>query len=811
MNSIRKTEQKKDIIREKWTKGATERINLLKDQYWKNKPEADTERAQIYTRIYQETEGEETVIRRAKALRAYVSEKTVVIGDNELIAGTEGKKHRSAVICPDICFHWIESELDTMENRPQDPYIISEEDKALLRNEIFPYWQGRAMEDYFLANMDDDLKNVGYGTNIIFGDIKSQSGGGEWGVGYHNIILKKGFKGVREEAVKYLEAIDRADPESWDKINFYKAVIMTCDSAKILGERYGECAEKMAESEHDPVRKKELEIIAANCRKVPYYPPKNFYEAVQAVWLTQILIWAEENQQSACISRPDQYLYPFYEKDIADGTLTKEAAQELLECLWIKMAEIIFVISEDSAAFYSGYVTFHGLTIGGVDDNGEDAVNDLSYMMLQCTMDLQMHSPTINVRVNRRTPASFMSKIYDLVRLGTGQPAIFFDETAFRILERRGIPEKEAYNWCVSGCVEPSISGKAHMWAEGCRYSYATAMEWTLFNGYTKYWDREMGEKTGDPREFSTYDEFENAVKKQLSYLIRMSVMNTHVSEKAHMKYLPKTVRSICTEGCLETGTDCINGGALFNNGPGLETTGLADLADSLAAVKKLVYEEKVFTMDQLLEMIQADFEGYEAERQTLINAAPKWGNDEEYVDEIAGRMMDHCSDVTSRYKSMLGYSFVTGAVPVIANIPHGQVTCALPSGRKQWTGLADGISPFGGYDRQGPTAIIKSVCSVDHSRSGCGNLLNMRLSPSVLKTDSDRQNFISLLRAEEELGGYHIQFNVVNTSTLLDAQEHPENYRDLLVRVAGYSAYFTDLRPEAQQAIIDRTELEQW
>lgn len=797
--------------RQKWTMGATERINLLKDQYWKNKPEIDTERARIYTRVYKETEGEEVVIRRAKALHAYVSEKTIVIGDNELIVGTEGKKHRSAVVCPDICFHWLEGELDTMDKRPQDPYLISDEDKRILREDIFPYWQGKAMEDYFLANMDEELKNVGYATNIIFGDIKSQSGGGEWGVGYHNIVLKKGFKGVQEEAEKYLSELDRTDPESWDKANFYKAVIMTCDSARILGERYGECAEAMAKNEKDPVRKRELEVIAKNCRNVPYNPPETFHEAVQAVWLTQVLIWAEENQQSACISRPDQYLYPFYKKGIEDGSLTQKDAQELLECLWIKMAEIIFVISEDSAAFYSGYVTFHGLTVGGVDDNGEDAVNDLSYMMLQCTMDLRMHCPTINVRVNRKTPESFMEKIYDLTKLGTGQPAIFFDETAFKILERRGIPQKDAYNWCVSGCVEPSISGKAHMWAEGCRYSYATAIEWALFNGYTKYWDRDMGEKTGDAREFGSYDEFAAAVKKQLAYLIRMSVMNTHISEKAHMKYLPKTVRSICTEGCMEKGLDCINGGAMFNNGPGLETTGLADLVDSLAAIKKLIYEEKVFTIEQLQEMIKADFEGYEAERQMLINAAPKWGNDEEYVDDIAREMMDYCAEETSKYKSMLGYNFVTGAVPVIANIPHGQVTCALPSGRKEWTGLADGISPFGGYDKQGPTAIMKSVCTVDHTKSGCGNLLNMRLSPSVLKNDSDRKNFISLLRAEEELGGYHVQFNVVGTDTLIDAQKNPENYRDLLVRVAGYSAYFTELRPEAQQAIIDRTELEQW
>lgn len=799
------------VGRTKWTDGCTERINRLRDQYWLNRPEIDTERARIYTRVYSESEGDETVIRRAKALHAYVSEKSLSIGDDELIVGTDGKKHRSAVVCPDVCFHWIEDEMDTMSTRPQDPYIITDEDKRILKEEIFPYWNGRSMEDYFLANIDDELKNVGLATNIIFGDIKSQSGGGEWSVGYHNIILKKGFKGVEEEARGYLKGLDRSDPQTWDKAKFYEAVIMTCDSARILSKRYGDYAEELAKKESDPKRKAELLQIVENCRLVPYNPPQTFWQAVQAVWLTQILICAEENQNSAIIGRPDQYLYPFYKKEIENGTITDLQAQELLECLWIKIAEFIFVVSEDSAAYYSGYISFHGLTVGGVNDNGEDAVNSLSHMALQATMDLRMHSPTINVRVNKKTPESFMEKICDLVKLGTGQPAIFFDETTFRILERRGIPLKDAYNWSVSGCVEPSLPGKAHMWAEGCRYSFATAVEWALFKGYTKYWGRTMGVNTGDSRNFKTYDEFEDAVKTQLAYLIKMSVRNTHVSERAHMLRLPKTVRSICTEGCMESGIDCIRGGALYNNGPGLETTGLADLVDSLAAIKKLVYEEKVFSMDQLINMIQANFDGFEAERQQLIHNAPKWGNDEEYVDDIAARLMAFCAETTSQYKSTLGYSFVTGAVPVIANIPHGQVTCALPSGRKEFTGLADGISPFGGYDKEGPTSVIKSVCTLDHTKSGCGNLLNMRLSPSVLATDQDKKNLISLLRTEEELGGYHIQFNVVGTDILLDAQKHPENYRDLLVRVAGYSAYFTELRPDAQQAIIDRTEQAMW
>ena len=799
-----------EVSRKKWTDGVTPRINALRDQYWENKPEIDIERAKVYTRIYDECEADEVIIKKAKALHAYISEKTITIADHELIVGTEGKKNRSATICPEICIKWLADELDTVQTRPQDPYVLRDEDRKVLEEEIIPFWDGKAMEDYFLANMDDELKNVGLGTNIVFGDIKSASGGGEWAVDYPNIILKKGFKGVKDEAREYLDKLDKADPDNYDKIRFYNAVILTCDTARILGQRYADKALEMSRTEKDPIRKAELEQIAENCARVPYYPPETFHQAIQAVWFTQILIWAEENQQAATIERPDQYLYPFYKRELEAGTLTQTQAQELLECLWIKMAEMIFVVSAESAAFFSGYVAFHGLTIGGVDENGEDAVNPLSYMMLQCTMDLRMHSPTTNVRVNKKTPDEFIYKIFDLVKLGTGQPAIYFDETAKKILQNRGIPEKVTNRWCIGGCVEPSAAG-VHMWAEGCRYSYATAIEWALFNGYTKYWDRVIGLETGDPRNFKTYEEFEEAVKKQVAYLIRMSVMNTHISERAHMLKMPKPVRSICTDGCLESGVDCINGGALYNTGPGLETTGVADMADSLAAVKKLVYEDKVFTMDQLLTMLEKDFEGYEAERQMLINNAPKWGNGDPYVDEIAARMMEFSSKTTESYKSVLGYKFVTGAVPVIANIPHGQVTCALPSGRKEWTPLADGISPFGGYDISGPTAVMKSVCTVDATKQGCGNLLNMKLSPSVMKTEQDEKNFAALLRAEEEMGGYHVQFNVVSKKTLLAAQETPDDYRDLLVRVAGYSAFFTDLRPEAQEGIIVRTEQESW
>jgi len=803
-------EQQK-IERSKWNDGCTDRINRLRDQYWQHKPEIDIERAVSYTRIYKKTEAEDTIIRRAKAIYASIEDKTIEIGPGELIIGTYGKQQRAAVVCPDMCWRWVKDELDTMATRPQDPYLICEEDKKILREEIFPYWEGKSMEDYFLANISDELRKISLGTNIIFGDLKSQNGAGEIALGFQNLILKKGFKGIQEEAEGKLKRLDPTDIRNYDKSKYYEATIICCEAARLLSKRYADKARELALNEINKDRQKELLQIAVVCENVPYNPPKTLQEAIQAVWFTQILLLTEENAQSYCIDRPDQYLYQFYKKEKEAGTLTDLQTQEMLECLWIKMAEIICPVSESSAKFYSGYMSFQGLTIGGINKDGIDAVNELSYMMLQATMNLRMHLPTINVRVSRETPDKFLIKVFDLVKLGTGQPGILFDATAIPLLQKRGVSLEDARNWCVGGCVEPQIPGKTNMWDEGSRYSFATAVEWALFNGFSKVWNRQIGLVTGNPQNFENFDVLKEAVKNQLAYLIEMSVRCTQLAEKAHQMRAPKPLRSCCIEGCMEKGIDSVSGGAIYNNGPGVETTGIADLVDSLAAIKKLVFEEKKLTINELIAVLENNFEGYEDIRQMLINGAPKYGNDEDEVDFLAQEFTEFACDVIAGYKSINGSNFCTGIVPVMANLPHGQAIWALPSGRKAKAPLSDGISPCAGYDTHGPTAVIKSVCKIDHSKHGCGTLLNMKFSPDLLKTERDGQNFISLLKSEQDLGGYHIQFNVVSTETLRDAQKNPEKYPDLLVRVAGYSAYFIELHKDAQETIIMRTENKAW
>lgn len=799
------------IDREAWTHGVTDRVNKLRDQYWLCTPTIDTERAVSYTKTYKENEAKDACIKRARALYDYLSVRTINILPNELIVGTYGKQPRSVLVSPEILISWYKDELDTMAARPQDPYQISEEDKEILKAEVFPYWEGKTMEDYYIANLSEDVKSVAYNTGIVFGECKSQAGAGEFAADFSGIILKKGFKALKEEATLRLNELDREDISNFEQRLFYQSVIICCDAAKVLSDRYAAKALELSKEEKDTERQKELLKIAEICSRVPYESARSYQEAIQAVWFTQVLLYTEENAPAFTIGRPDQYLYPYYEADLKAGAITETEAQELLECLWIKMAEMIYAISEASSVYYSGYQPFHGLTVGGIQQNGETGVNDISYMALHATMDTRMHVPTINVRVNDNTPEEFLIKVTELVELGTGQPAIFFDKNAMAILKKNGIPEEDLWDWCVAGCVEPQIQGKTSLWDEGGRYSYATAVEWALYDGYSKILGRQIGLKTGDPRKFKSYGEFENAVEKQLSFMIQMACLNCNVIERAHQLRMPKPFKSLCVEGCMESGADIMNGGAKYNLGPGIEATGVADLADSLAAIKKLVYEDKVIDMSTLIDVLDKDFEEHEDLRQMLISGAPKYGNDDDYVDSIARKFVSLSCDYCEQYKGLNGSKFLNGVVPVIANLPHGLTTWALPSGRKATVPLADGISPYVGYDKNGPSSVIKSVCKVDHIKNGVGTLLNVKLSPSLIKSVTDKKNLISLLKSEGDLGGYHVQFNVVSTETLRQAQKTPQNYADLLVRIAGYSAYFVELREDAQESIIARTENKSW
>lgn len=799
-------------VRPHWTKGSTERINRLRDSYWNHAPSVDIERAAVFTEVYKEMQYEDVIVKRAEAFKRYMEKKTINIYPDELIVGTSGKAPRAFVFCPDISWIWLKDELDTIDTRPQDPYCIAEEDRETLRNEILPYWEGKSMEEYCFAHMTDEIKNIAVGTNVVFGENKTTVGGGETAAGFENIIFKKGFKGIKEEAEAKLAALDDSDIELFDKKQFYKAMIISCDAMKIMCDRYSKLAAELAHKEDDAVRKAELTEISRICAKVPWETPDTFYEAIHAVNLVECALYCDENASGFNIGRVDQFLYPYYKNDKEKGILTDEQTQELMECLWIKLAQNMYGLSKEGAIFYVGYQPYHGVTLGGIDKDGNDAANELSFMGLQATIDLQMHTPTINVRVNPATSDDFMMKICDLIACGTGQPALHFDPAAFDQLRRNGVDEEDIWNYSLVGCVSSQIPGKTTQWNEGTRYNYPVAVDWALFNGYSHSLERQMGLKTGAATEFKTYEEFAEAVKKQLQYLVGIACKSCQVNEKAQQVRLPKPFRDCVVEGPLESGIDIMyKGSSRYFAGPGLLATGIADLADSMAAVKKLVFEEKKVSMGTLIDALKKDFEGYDELRAMLINDAPKYGNDIPYVDEIAREFVDVSVKEAEKYTSIFGTKYMNGLVPVMANVPHGMAVWALPSGRKAKTALADGISPYPGYDKNGPTAAIKSVCTIDHTENGAGTLLNMKLTPDLILSEEGKKKLIAMLRTECDLKGYHIQFNVVDRDTLLAAQEHPEEHTDLLVRVAGYSAYFVDLRKEAQDLIIDRTEVSNW
>jgi len=795
------------LSRKRKYQGVTPRIERLKEAYFQWRPTICLERALAYTRAYKESEGEPSVLRRAKGFRETCASQSITIYDDELIVGNATRLPRGGVFCPEITWSWLRDELDTISTRNQDPFLLTDEQKEILVEEIFPYWEGRSMHDRCMAQYPEETRKIAIETGIIDVELKSMSGAGEVAPGYGNILLPLGFKGIKKQAQQQLKALDPANPADYDRIHFLRAVIMVCDSMKLFASRYAKEASRLAANEEDPARKQELEEIADICSRVPFEPPQTFREALQTIWFGQIGLFIEENAPSYSPGRMDQYLYPYYKADLEAGRLTKEEAQELLECLWIKMSEMSWLLNANATQYFTGYMPFQNVNAGGVDRKGNDATNELSYMFLQATMDVQLFQPSLAVRIHNSTPQDFLLKVAELVRLGTGFPAIHFDDTSIKMMLKKGVEIEDARDYCLVGCVEPNVGGKMSQWSDGGHYNFGAAVEFALFDGVSLLTGKQLGLPSGDPRDFESYDEFAAAVKKQISHFIRQDAIANLVVEKAHQDLLPKPFQSCLVEDCVDRGLDVMWGGARYNAGPALILTGVADLSNSLAAVKKLVYEEEALSIDELCEALEANFEGYEDIRQLLINRAPKYGNDDDYVDKIAQEFTDFAAEQAESYTSVRGCQIINGLYPVSSNVPHGLVVGALPSGRKARKPLADGCSPNHGTDTNGPTAAIKSVDKLNHENHTAGTLLNQKLSPAVLEGDNGLNNLVALLRAHNELGGYHVQFNVISNETLRDAQKYPERYRGLLVRVAGYSAYFTELCEDTQNDIIGRTE----
>jgi formate C-acetyltransferase len=788
----------------------TERVQRLRDDYFSYRPAICLERALAYTRSYRETEGLAVPLRRAYAFRRVCEEKSVTILDSELIVGMPAAQPRGGVFCPEISWQWLENELDTIAAREQDPYAISEEQKELFRSEIAPYWRGRSMEEYFLANLPEATRRIAVETGIIDVEIKSQSGPGEFSPGYANILLKTGLAGVSEAAQAQLAALDQAKPEDYKKIDFLESVLIVIEGSRRLAERYAEEAERLARSA-DAARAEELRHIAEVCRRVPYEAPRTFHEALQSVWFGQVLLFIEENAPSYSPGRMDQYLYDFLRRDLDEGRLSPLQAQELIECLWVKTAGMTWLLNENCSKYFAGYMPFQNINVGGRTPAGEDGTNDLSYMMVQASMDLRLFQPSLSAFIHDGTPPEFLRHICRLIRLGTGFPALHGEATTIQMMGNKGVAEDEVLEYCMVGCVEPNIHGKMSQWSDGGHYNFGAAVQLALDDGTSWLDGRQLGAPTGATESIQSFDALKEAVKAQLCRFIEHIATANLIIQVGHALYLPKPFSSALVEGCVESGRDIADGGAKYNSGPAFIGTGIADLADSLAAVRKLVFEDGELTLPELVAVLRKDFEGHEDIRQMLITRAPKYGNDLDDVDQLAREFTDYVADLIDGYTGFTGCRIVNGLYPVSSHVPHGKVVGALPSGRRAWTPLADGCSPFHGHDTLGPTAVVKSVAKIDHARHTAGTLLNVKLHPDLLKDDRDLDNLAALIKSFFTLGGYHVQFNVVTGETLRAAQADPDQYRGLLVRVAGYSAYFTDLCKEMQDDIIARTEHCAW
>ncbi len=761
------------------------------------------ERAKIMTEVFIKTEGEPTVIREAKAFRELCERGTIFIQDDELIVGHPASKIRAAILNPETECWILSKELDTISSRKFDPYLIEDDQKRLFKEFIEPYWQGRSSPLDPIATAPEELRQLEEA--LVIGLV---------GVGLniqnHALVIKLGFNGIRKRINDRLALLDAAMPGDHKKIVYLNALLTVCDGIDKYVERYADLAREKACEEKDPQRRAELEKIAEICQQVPANPARTFWEALQSLWFYHVLLTMAtpaSRQTRFSPGRMDQYLYPYFKKDIEDGTLTKEQAQELLECLWVKFSEMNALADQDYASLLPGYPTFQQVGCGGITESGQDGVNDISYMMIQATMDVGLAQPNLAVKYNRqKNPDSFLRKAADLTALGMGHPQFYNDEVGIKYVMDLGVPFEDAYNWSPSGCKDVGLAGKLGGVRIPVCINMAAAVELALLNGVHRLTGFRLPvPQTGDPRDFETYEEFEEAVKTQLAYLIKKASELALIFEARIREQRRDLLTSLSYEECIENVKDCMAGGAKYNPAPEIVTVGHADIINSLASIKKLIYSKRL-TWDQLLKALDNDFEGYEEIREMCL-AASKYGNDISEVDEIATEIIYFLAKEVRRYKGLNGKRRVSSGIASAFHVGHGLRVGALPSGRKAWTALADGVSPMQGTDIKGPTAILKSI-----SRScldlHCSALLNMKLDPSLFQDERGVGDFVSLIKGWHDLGIYHVQFNVVSPDTLREAQKDPDSYRDLMVRVSGYCAYFVDLYKDIQDDIIARTTL---
>jgi len=825
------------------------RIKKLIENLFAKMPQIETERAVLVTESYKMTEHMPIIKRRALAFCHILENIPITIREGELIVGSNTKEPRSCQLFPEYSYEWVEAELDTFETRSADPFYISDENKKILR-EIFPYWKGKTNSDLALSYMAPETKRA-IKHNMFTAGNYFYNGIGHLTVNYEKII-KIGFRGLIKEAAQELEECKLYMPEYSKKHEFLESVILCCDAAIKYAKRYSVLAQELAEKCTDSKRKQELMWISEACNNVPENGASNFYEACQSFWFVQMLLQTESSGHSISPGRFDQYMYPYYKADLDKGNITPEFAQELLDCIWVKFNDLNKVRDAASAEGFAGYSLFQNLCAGGQTKEGLDGTNDISYMCIGASMHTQLPAPSFSVRIWNGTPNEFLLKAVELTRTGIGLPAYYNDEIIIPSMMSRGISLEEARDYDIIGCVEPQISTKTDGWHDAAFFNMVRPIEMVFYNGMD---DGEQASiKTGELAEFTTFDKFYDAYKKQMEYNIRLLVNADNAIDIAHSERVPLPFQSSMVYDCIKRGKSVQEGGAIYNfTGP--QGFGIANMTDGLYAVKKLVYEDKKYTLcdfkNAMINNFGEDLDLEEARKRTQkvvaelskdskkitkslvetilkdnvenkcskeekefyaklkadIDALPKYGNDIPEIDLFAREVAHIYTKEVEKYQNPRGGQFQAGLYPVSANVPLGQQTGASPDGRLAAMPIADGVGPASGRDINGPTAAANSVAKLDHANASNGTLYNQKFHPSALSGMSGLQNFASYIRGYFDQKGMHVQFNVVSRETLIDAQKHPENYKGLVVRVAGYSALFTTLSRSLQDDIINRTE----
>lgn len=784
------------------------RLQKLKEAYLNAKPSITIGRALAYTEIAEKYSGLPKNVLRAKGFRRACETAPMLIQEHELIVGHPCGKPRAGAFSPDIAWEWVRDELDTIGTRPQDPYFISEEDKKIMRERLFPFWKGKSLaEECEKALRKEDLWEFGAVACISDLTYHMTSGGGDTSPGYDIILFKKGINGIKAEAEAYLASVSTASIQDKDKISFYQAAIETCEGILTYSARLSAYARELAEKEQDSQRKYELKKIAEVNARVPANPPETFHEALQAIWTIQSLFLMEENQCSTSLGRIDQYLFPCYSSDIKTGRLNEQQAFELMGCFMIKCSEMIWYTPGATAKYFAGYMPFINMTVGGQKREGGDGTNDLTYLIMDAVERVKIYQPSLACRIHNQSPQRYLEKIADVIKAGVGMPACHFDDAHIKMMLRKGFDFEDARDYCLMGCVEPQKSGRIHQWTAGGFTQWPITIEMALNRGVLKSYGSKQWLDTGELESFTTYEQFDAAVKRQLDYLLEMNARGTVLIQEVFRDITPTPYMSLFVDGCMQTGKDVTAGGAVLYEGPGTIFAGLGTYVDSMAAIKKLVYDDKKYTLEELKKALDANWEGYEQIRRDCL-CAPKYGNDDDYADLIATDIVDYTEKRINQHKSLYARQ-IHGTLSQSFNTPLGQMIGATPNGRLSGAPLSDAMSPSQGADKKGPTAVIKSVSKINVESMSLGMAHNFKITRNFLDSPEGRAGLITLLRTASLMGNAQMQFNCVDNKTLQEAQLHPEEYRDLIVRVAGYSAFFVELCKEVQDEIISRTVVE--